>query len=216
MATTRPPSSAAAPSSPHCLSTRQRCGSPPPTAPWNTRAADPVVRPATVGDFPRCAGGAAPGGFHLVRRSHHHPRPCHRHHGARASARGGRGNRTEPWRCRAMVLGAGSTTRRGGLCRLGIDARHLNRSGPRQAVLDALDLALHHRRSRRPTSSPSLRRRRRAPNPPRVSWATGPRRCLRHVRYRREEATPADGLVGLPVEQRLSDAANHRSRNLPE
>jgi len=128
----------------------------------------------------------------------------------------GGGNTTEPWRCRAMVLGAGSTTRRGGLCRLGIDARHLNRSGPRQAVLDALDLALHHRRSRRPTSSPALRRRRRTPNPPRVSWATGPRRCLRHVRYRREEATPADGLVGLPVEQRLSDAANHRSRNLPE
>jgi len=57
----------------------------------------------------------------------------------------GGGNRTEPWRCRAMVLGAGRTTRRGGLCRLGIDARHLNRSGPRQAVLDALDLALHHR-----------------------------------------------------------------------
>jgi len=56
----------------------------------------------------------------------------------------GGGNRTEPWRCRAMVLSAGRTTRRGGLCRVGIDARHLSRSGPRQAVLDALDLALHH------------------------------------------------------------------------
>jgi len=56
----------------------------------------------------------------------------------------GGGNRTEPWRCRAMVLGAGRTTRRGGLCRVGIDARHLSRSGPCQAVLDALDLALHH------------------------------------------------------------------------
>jgi len=56
----------------------------------------------------------------------------------------GGGNRTEPWRCRAMVLGAGRTARRGGLCRVGIDARHLSRSGPRQAVLDALDLALHH------------------------------------------------------------------------
>ncbi len=56
----------------------------------------------------------------------------------------GGGNRTEPWRCRAMVLSAGRTTRHGGLCRVGIDARHLSRSGPRQAVLDALDLALHH------------------------------------------------------------------------
>jgi len=56
----------------------------------------------------------------------------------------GGGSRTEPWRCRAMVLSAGRTTRRGGLCRVGIDARHLSRSGPRQAVLDALDLALHH------------------------------------------------------------------------
>jgi len=56
----------------------------------------------------------------------------------------GGGSRTEPWRCRAMVLSAGRTTRHGGLCRVGIDARHLSRSGPRQAVLDALDLALHH------------------------------------------------------------------------
>ncbi len=43
-----------------------------------------------------------------------------------------------------MVLGAGRTARRGGLCRVGIEARHLSRSGPRQAVLDALYLALHH------------------------------------------------------------------------
>ncbi len=39
----------------------------------------------------------------------------------------GGGSRTEPWRCRAMVLSAGRTTRHGGLCRVGIDARHLSR-----------------------------------------------------------------------------------------
>ena len=51
---------------------------------------------------------------------------------------------TEPWWCRALVMGAGRTARRGGLVRIAVDARHLGRSGPRQAVLDAVDLALHH------------------------------------------------------------------------
>jgi predicted deacetylase len=51
---------------------------------------------------------------------------------------------TEPWWCRALVLGAGRTARRGGVVRIAVDARHLGRSGPRQAVLDAVDLALHH------------------------------------------------------------------------
>jgi len=51
---------------------------------------------------------------------------------------------TEPWWCRALVLGVGRTARRGGLVRIAVDARHLGRSGPRQAVLDAVDLALHH------------------------------------------------------------------------
>ncbi|MEO6881666.1 MAG: DUF2334 domain-containing protein [Mycobacteriaceae bacterium] len=52
--------------------------------------------------------------------------------------------RTEPWWCRALVLGAGRTARRGAVVRIAVDARHLSRSGPRQAVLDAVDLALHH------------------------------------------------------------------------
>ncbi|GAB2934355.1 DUF2334 domain-containing protein [Rhodococcus aerolatus] len=55
----------------------------------------------------------------------------------------GGGTRTEPWWCRALVLGAGRTARRGGLVRVAVDARHLG-PGPRQAVLDAVDLALHH------------------------------------------------------------------------
>ncbi len=51
---------------------------------------------------------------------------------------------TEPWWCRALVLGAGRAARRGTLVRIAVDARHLDRSGPHQAVLDAVDLALHH------------------------------------------------------------------------
>jgi len=56
----------------------------------------------------------------------------------------GGGTKTEPWRCRALVLGAARTARRGGLVRVHINAKDLTRSGPLQAVLDALDLAAHH------------------------------------------------------------------------
>lgn len=55
----------------------------------------------------------------------------------------GGGNKTEPWWCRAMVLGAGRVARRGGLVRVSINAKHLGHSGPQQAVLDAVDLAVH-------------------------------------------------------------------------
>ncbi|WP_199440410.1 DUF2334 domain-containing protein [Umezawaea beigongshangensis] len=54
------------------------------------------------------------------------------------------GERGEPWRCRALVLGAARVARRGGLVRLAVDASDLDRLGPRQAVLDAVDIALHH------------------------------------------------------------------------
>lgn len=54
------------------------------------------------------------------------------------------GERVEPWWCRALVLGAGRAARRGGVVRLAMDAADLRRDGPRQAVLDAVDLALHH------------------------------------------------------------------------
>lgn len=57
---------------------------------------------------------------------------------------GGGGHRAEPWRCRAVVLAASRIARRRGLVRLHIDAKHLTGSGPHQAVLDALDLAMHH------------------------------------------------------------------------
>ncbi|AQA24392.1 hypothetical protein BTZ20_5021 [Rhodococcus sp. MTM3W5.2] len=56
----------------------------------------------------------------------------------------GEGFRAEPWWCRALVLGAGRAARRGGVVRLAISAKQLGRSGPRQALLDAVDLSLHH------------------------------------------------------------------------
>ncbi|HEY5853285.1 MAG TPA: DUF2334 domain-containing protein [Aldersonia sp.] len=57
----------------------------------------------------------------------------------------GEGQRAEPWRCRALVLGAARVARRGGLVRLAISAKQLGNPGPRQAVLDAVDLALQQR-----------------------------------------------------------------------
>ncbi|WP_137723300.1 DUF2334 domain-containing protein [Prescottella subtropica] len=56
----------------------------------------------------------------------------------------GDGFRSEPWRCRTMVLTASRAARRGRLVRLAITAKQLGRPGPRQALLDAVDLALHH------------------------------------------------------------------------
>lgn len=62
----------------------------------------------------------------------------------------GPGERAEPWWCRALVLGAGRAARRGRMVRLAVDATDLQRPGPRQAVLDAVDLALHY--GARPTT----------------------------------------------------------------
>lgn len=54
------------------------------------------------------------------------------------------GERADPLRCRAMVLGAARTARRGGLVRIAVDAADLARGGRRSALLDAVDIALHH------------------------------------------------------------------------
>ena len=54
----------------------------------------------------------------------------------------GEGFLTEPWWCRTLVLSAERTARRGGIVRVAVAARHLGRPGPRQALLDAIDLAL--------------------------------------------------------------------------
>jgi predicted deacetylase len=56
----------------------------------------------------------------------------------------GEGFLSEPWWCRTLVLSADRTARRGGVVRVAVAARHLRRPGPRQAMLDAVDLALMH------------------------------------------------------------------------
>jgi predicted deacetylase len=57
----------------------------------------------------------------------------------------GEGFLSEPWWCRTLVLAAERTARRDGIVRVAVHARHLRRPGPRQAMLDAVDLALMHR-----------------------------------------------------------------------
>lgn len=47
-------------------------------------------------------------------------------------------------RCLALVYAAARSARRGGLTRITVDARDLHRPGSRQAVLDAVDIALAH------------------------------------------------------------------------
>jgi len=56
----------------------------------------------------------------------------------------GAGFVAEPWWCRTLVLSADRTARRGGVVRLAVSARQLRKPGPRQAVFDAVDLALMH------------------------------------------------------------------------
>lgn len=57
----------------------------------------------------------------------------------------GEGFLSEPWWCRTLVLSAERTARRSGVVRIAVSARHLRRPGPRQAMLDAVDLCLLHR-----------------------------------------------------------------------
>jgi predicted deacetylase len=54
------------------------------------------------------------------------------------------GERAEPWWCRAMVFGTARIARRGGLVRIAVDATDLARNTRRSALLDAVDIALHH------------------------------------------------------------------------
>lgn len=56
----------------------------------------------------------------------------------------GAGFLTEPWWCRTLVLSAERTARRNGVVRVAVSAKQLRRPGPRQAVFDAVDLALMH------------------------------------------------------------------------
>ncbi len=56
----------------------------------------------------------------------------------------GEGFLTEPWWCRTLVMSADRSARRGGVVRVAVAARQLRNPGPRQAMLDAVDLALMH------------------------------------------------------------------------
>jgi predicted deacetylase len=56
----------------------------------------------------------------------------------------GEGFLSEPWWCRTLVLSAERSARRAGVVRVAVAARHLRKPGPRQAMLDAIDLALMH------------------------------------------------------------------------
>jgi uncharacterized protein len=56
----------------------------------------------------------------------------------------GEGFLTEPWWCRTVVLAAERTARRGGVVRIAVSAKQLGRPGPRQTMLDAVDLSLLH------------------------------------------------------------------------
>ena len=75
----------------------------------------------------------------------------------------GPGEFAEPWWCRALVLGAGRAARRGRMVRLAVDSADLERPGPRQAIIDAVDLALHH--DIRPTTYAAFARPPRVPGP---------------------------------------------------
>ena len=57
----------------------------------------------------------------------------------------GEGFLSEAWWCRTLVLSAERSARREGIVRVAVAARHLRKPGPRQAMLDAIDLALMHR-----------------------------------------------------------------------
>ncbi|MEV0088940.1 DUF2334 domain-containing protein [Saccharopolyspora sp. NPDC050642] len=69
----------------------------------------------------------------------------------------GPGERAEPWWCRALVLGVERAARRGRPVRLAMDAAELRKPAARQALLDAVDLALHH--GARPVTYASFVRR---------------------------------------------------------
>ncbi|OBI88467.1 DUF2334 domain-containing protein [Mycobacterium asiaticum] len=69
-----------------------------------------------------------------------------RHTTVRARVLGiGEGFLAEPWWCRMVVMSADRIARRSGVVRIAVAARHLRKSGPRQAMLDAVDLALLQR-----------------------------------------------------------------------
>ncbi|MGV0853650.1 DUF2334 domain-containing protein [Mycolicibacterium phlei] len=96
-----------------------------------------TVSPGTRAVLPR-------NGFRLLA-GHTEIRDLVRREAVRARVLGiGEGFLAEPWWCRTVVLSAERVARRGGVVRVAVAARHLRRTGPRLALLDAVDLALLH------------------------------------------------------------------------
>lgn len=95
------------------------------------------VSPGTVNTLPR-------NGFRLLA-DLHGTTDLVRQTTVRARVLGiGEGFLAEPWWCRMLVLSAERVARRGGIVRVAVAASHLRKPGPRQAMLDAVDLALLH------------------------------------------------------------------------
>jgi hypothetical protein len=109
-----------------------------------------------LGLHPECFAPAhwviAPGALGSLRRAGF--RVCAELHGVRDLQRDtvqlgrvigfGQGEHGLSWRCLAVVMSASRTARKGSLVRLAVDGTMLGRPGVHGAMLDAVDIALHH------------------------------------------------------------------------
>ena len=109
-----------------------------------------------LGLRPECFAPAhwviAPGALGSLRRAGF--RVCAELHGVRDLQRDtvqlgrvigfGQGEHGLSWRCLAVVMGASRTARKGSMVRLAVDGTMLGRPGVHGAMLDAVDIALHH------------------------------------------------------------------------
>ena len=109
-----------------------------------------------LGLHPECFAPAhwviAPGALGSLRRAGF--RGCAELHGVRDLQREtvqlgrvigfGQGEHGLSWRCLAVVMSASRTARKGALVRLAVDGTMLGRPGVLGAMLDAVDIALHH------------------------------------------------------------------------
>jgi predicted deacetylase len=109
-----------------------------------------------LGLHPECFAPAhwviAPGALGSLRRAGF--RVCAELHGVRDLRRDtmqlgrvigfGQGEHGLSWRCLAVVMSASRAARKGALVRLAVDGAMLGRPGVHSAIVDAVDIALHH------------------------------------------------------------------------
>ncbi len=109
-----------------------------------------------LGLHPECFAPAhwviAPGALGSLRRAGF--RVCAELHGVRDLQRDtvrlgrvigfGQGEHGLSWRCLAVVMSASRAARKGALVRLAVDGAMLGRPGVHAAIVDAVDIALHH------------------------------------------------------------------------